>query len=328
MDNKQLMEVQTYTNLGLTLTSNMQWNTHIDKAITKESKRLYYLRRLQYILPRSALESIYLTMIRQILEYGDVIYDNCPLYMSLKLEYVQRRAALICTGAYRHTEHSVLLLELGWELLSTRRYYRRLQIYYTLVHGPTPNHIKPHMPSTVSTTSSYNLRNKNDNRTPLTRLTSTHNSFFPRTTRDWNKLPVHTRASLTKQSFKRAIKPKLVKNVYASTHYGKCGAWISRIRMGLRRLNAHRFKYNFIDSPTCPKCKLGDETTLHFLWDCPAYMSDRKHMIDEINALTGTDRANRASIISIIIDGKIEKDLHETLFQITSDFLAATGRFN
>jgi hypothetical protein len=188
MDNYIIPEVDSHSNLGLTISNDMRWNEHVEKNINKAAKRLYQLRRLQYRLPRSSLVTIYLTMIRPILEYGDIIYDNMPAYLSQKLENVQRRAALICTGAYRHTEHTILLKDLGWDLLSTRRYQKRLTVYYTLLKGPTPNHILSHMPKTVSETTSHNLRNKGNLRPPKTRLQCSLNSFFPKTTRDWNNL--------------------------------------------------------------------------------------------------------------------------------------------
>ena len=59
-------------------------------------------------------------MIRPILEYADIIYTNTSLQLHKKLETIQRRAAIICTGAYKHTEHNVLLTELGWNGLIDR----------------------------------------------------------------------------------------------------------------------------------------------------------------------------------------------------------------
>jgi hypothetical protein len=243
MNDTILKEVNSQSNLGLILTSDMKWNQHIDNAIKKSAKRIYHLGRLRYKLPRSSLEKIYTTMIRPILEYGDVIYDNIPIYLSEKLENVQRRAALICTGAYRHTEHVKLLKEVGWESLSTRRQTRRLCVYYNLLNGPTPKHILPHLPPTVSSTTTYNLRNKENLRPPQTRLQSSYNSYFPKTTREWNNLYPQIRASVSKHSFKRAITKTIIKNPYTLTHIGKSGAWLARLRMGLSGLNAHRFSY-------------------------------------------------------------------------------------
>jgi hypothetical protein len=81
MNNVQLHEVDSEKNVGLILTRDMKWNEHVDNLIKKSAKRVYHLSRLKYNLPRSSLEKIYLTMIRPILEYGDIIYDNMPSYL-------------------------------------------------------------------------------------------------------------------------------------------------------------------------------------------------------------------------------------------------------
>ena len=52
-------------------------------------------------------------MIHPILEYGNVLYNNAPKKLLRLVDQVQRRAALICTGAYRHTESTILMRELA-----------------------------------------------------------------------------------------------------------------------------------------------------------------------------------------------------------------------
>ena len=60
-------------------------------------------------------------MIRTIFDYGDVLYDSCLKSESDSLEKFQRKAALICTGAFRITSHERLLKELGLSKLENRR---------------------------------------------------------------------------------------------------------------------------------------------------------------------------------------------------------------
>ena len=79
------------------------------------------MARYKYILPRAVMEQLYITMVRPISEYGYVIYDAAPLSTFNFVQRVQRREALICTGAFRHTEIQAFLRELSWEPLCTRR---------------------------------------------------------------------------------------------------------------------------------------------------------------------------------------------------------------
>jgi hypothetical protein len=327
MDQSNISEVQSQTYLGLTISNNMQWNEHINRIITKASARVHQLRKFQYKLPRIALEKIYTSMIRPILEYGDIIFDNMPFYLSQQLENVQRRAALICTGAYRHTEHAVLLRELGWQSLTNRRYQRRLTSFYTLLNGPTPNHILSHIPTSVSNSTHYDLRNKSNLRPPQTRLHSSLNSYFPRTARDWNNLPIPIRASLSKYSFKKAITPTMITNPYAKTHYGKSGAWISRIRMGLSALNAQRFSYNLTESPVCLLCNNASETPLHYLWECPAHTLARLNMVTRIVNETEVEQVTARNILQLTISGNVEKSSFKTLFDITTEYMIKSARF-
>lgn len=70
------------------------------------------------------------TMVLLILEYCDVIYNSCTIRDALALEQLQRRAALVCTGAYRHTSNDSLLAELGWQPLRVRRNVHKLCLFY------------------------------------------------------------------------------------------------------------------------------------------------------------------------------------------------------
>ena len=61
------------------------------------------MRCLKYTLPRKAFERLSINRIRLLIEYSDVIYDNCPKYLADRPEGVQMKAARICTGGMRQT---------------------------------------------------------------------------------------------------------------------------------------------------------------------------------------------------------------------------------
>ena len=68
--------------------------------LNKVNKTIGLLHRLQNILPRSAMLTIYKTFIRPQLDYGDIIYDqtyNASFHQ--KLELLQYNACLTITGA-------------------------------------------------------------------------------------------------------------------------------------------------------------------------------------------------------------------------------------
>ena len=97
------MEVDFHKYLGITLSKNLSWGQHITEIVKKANRRLDVMTRMKRYLPRFCLEILYKTMIRPILDYGDVIYDNCTTFESEILERVQRRAAILITSAFKIT---------------------------------------------------------------------------------------------------------------------------------------------------------------------------------------------------------------------------------
>ena len=75
------------------------WHHHIQYIIDKAWTRINIMRKLKFKLDRHSLEKIYLTFIRPLLEYGDVLWDNCTLYEKDELDKIQNKAARIATGA-------------------------------------------------------------------------------------------------------------------------------------------------------------------------------------------------------------------------------------
>ena len=111
LNGEPILEVDQHTHLGLTISNTLSWSVHINRVIAKADKRLNVIRRCQKVLPRSCKEMLYKTTIRPVLDYGDIIYDACLKSESDAIEKCQRKAALICTGAFRLTSTERLLNE-------------------------------------------------------------------------------------------------------------------------------------------------------------------------------------------------------------------------
>ena len=91
---------------------------HLKNIQAKVNKSIALLRKLQTILPRSTLLTIYKAFIRPHLNYGDTIYDqayNDSFHQ--KLESIQYNVALAIAGAIRATSSEKLCQELGLESL-------------------------------------------------------------------------------------------------------------------------------------------------------------------------------------------------------------------
>ena len=152
LNHVEIKEVSTCTTLGIILNNTLTWGDHITNIQLRASKRLTIINRYRHALPRQALETLYISMVRPVIEYGDILYDNCTLSSGQSLELLQRRAALICTGAYRHTESQDLLQELGWAPLHKRCFAHKMVHFFKIINHIYPNYLYNLLTPTANTT--------------------------------------------------------------------------------------------------------------------------------------------------------------------------------
>ena len=97
INNKPIEVVTGVKQLGLTISNNLKWNTHIDHVIKKGASRLYQLRQLKRAkVDLAPLVCFSITCIRPVTEYVcQVFHDGLPLYLSDELERIQWRAIRI-----------------------------------------------------------------------------------------------------------------------------------------------------------------------------------------------------------------------------------------
>ena len=184
-----------HVHLGLATTSNLSWEKHIFTVVNKASKAMHILNFVKHRLPKSGLPSLYKTMILPILEYCDIIYDNCTVRESAALEQVQPRAALACTGAYKHTRTDLLLAELGWLPFKERRDNHKLCTLFKMSRGLAPPYLNAVLP--IQRDTGYNLRRTGDGSMPIIRcrLSCVRNLFLFSTMRLWNAMNPALRSS-------------------------------------------------------------------------------------------------------------------------------------
>ena len=325
-----------HVHLGLTITSNLSWQRHIDKAILKANKLLYVMNNIKTKLPRNALCALYKSMLLPVIEYCDVIFDNCTIRAALALENVQRWAALACTGAYKHTSNDRLLLELNWIPLRQRRTNHKLVILYKIIHGLAPSYLTAILPRPRD--AGYRLRSFNNMSlpTPSARLSCVRNSFLNSSIKSWNSLDKIIRSSPSYFSFKS----KLLKRSKSNSHFnpilysrflGKAAVNHTRMRLGLSALNSQRYKYNMVPSPSCERCGAPQEDPYHIFFVCPAYAVPRQTLTQDLNRILSVDIVqNKKQVEIILLYGSEILDHHTNLILFTTlhDFIYSCGRFS
>ena len=165
-----------------------------------------------------------------------------------------------------------------------RRKNQKLTLFYKMAHNLTPDYLTSLIPSTVTETSSYNLRNSNDIRTVRARTSQYFSSFLPSTIRELNNLPEEQRNSLTIASFKYQLNQP---NSFTPKYYyfGERQAQIlhTRLRTKCSSLNHDIFLKNLTDSPLC-RCG-SIENAEHYLLQCILYRQQRIEMLNTVSQL-------------------------------------------
>ena len=91
------------------------------------------LDKLQNLLPRATLITIYKAFVIPHLDYGDVLYDQSfNTSFHEKLGSIQYNACLALAGAIRSTSKENVYQELGLESVQIRRCYRNFRLFYEI----------------------------------------------------------------------------------------------------------------------------------------------------------------------------------------------------
>ena len=136
------------------------------------------MKRFKYIFNRDTLVYFYKSLVRPILEYACIIFDNCTIKDQNLIESIQLEAARVCTGALWNTCKVKLLDELGWEPLSVRRAYHKLVMFYKILNQMTPSYLISNQISMISDITTSYLRNSSQIRTLRARTNMYKFSFF------------------------------------------------------------------------------------------------------------------------------------------------------
>ncbi len=177
-----LEEVDSSPYLGVQISNDLTFSTHIDHTVTKANRTLGFLRRNLRHCPKPLKETAYISMVRSVLEYGATVWSPYLEKDKSALESVQRRAARFVNRDY-HRESSVtkMLEELGWADLEERRREARLILLFKVTKGLVAiNQSEYLIPQTTRTrkTNSQNFQYHHTNTRQFA------NSFFLATKKD------------------------------------------------------------------------------------------------------------------------------------------------
>ena len=188
LEGTDLENVESIKYLGVTITSDLRWNTHVSNVCTKANRTLGFLRRNLYSCPQEVKEAAYKGLVRPVLDYGSSVCPPPPcVVLQEELESVQKRAARLVTGNYNYESGSMtgILGQLKWESLKKRRKDNRLILLYKGLKGKASVPTDDLIPKTRRCRNQHSMAFQ----TPISNTDVYKGSFFPQTIRDWNALP-------------------------------------------------------------------------------------------------------------------------------------------
>ena len=137
LEGTDLENVESIKYLGVTITSDLRWNTHVSNVCTKANRTLGFLRRNLYSCPQEVKEAAYKGLVCPVLDYGSSVWDPPGVVLQEELESVRKRTARFVTGNYNYETGSMIgiLVQLKWESLKKRRKDNRLILLYEGLKG-------------------------------------------------------------------------------------------------------------------------------------------------------------------------------------------------
>ena len=201
MNNAIIEQVTNFKYLGLTFSHNLKWTDHIDNVTKKTRMRLNTILPLKFKLSRSTLETVYISFIRPIYEYGIIVLAGTYDSDMNKFEKLHIDAMRLITGATARSRTSSIYDETNFLTVNERADYLSQTMIYKIQSDMAPSYLSIIMPGSVNTNNAYNLRNNKNFRIPFARLESFKRSFIPRSIKLWNNLPITVRNSSTLSSF-------------------------------------------------------------------------------------------------------------------------------
>ena len=133
--NIPVSSTSVHKHFGMLLDDKLSYEHHLKSVLNKIKKAVGLLRKFQQIFPRQSMITIYKSFIRAHLDYGDIVYDRAFNESFHKyLKSIQYNAAIAISGAIRGRSSEKLFQELGLESLKSRRWLRKLCLFYKIFH--------------------------------------------------------------------------------------------------------------------------------------------------------------------------------------------------
>lgn len=201
IDDHPLEHVSNYKYLGVHLSSDLSWSTHIQSITAKARKVLGLLYRKFYnFSPPDVLVHLYLSLVRPLLEYAAVVWSPHLKKNILELENVQKFGLRMATKLWQYP-YEYVLQRTQITTLENRRNIARLCELFKIIHKISCTECTVNLKPIHSHRTSHHLTLCR----PFCHTNLHYYSFLPFAVFLWNNLDSSVVSSSSLQFFKSSI---------------------------------------------------------------------------------------------------------------------------
>ncbi len=317
-----------HKHLGLWLSHNLQWKKHIKESASKARQCLGCLSRYKYKLDRKSIEQCYITFIRPILEYGNVLFDAANKEDLDVLADIEKEALRTITGARRRSNIDAMYHEVSWPDLEQSRKDHKICILSNVIIKRFPNYLLQDLPTFYDNTRT--VRN-NTFAIPDSDHDYYDRSFVPASIQLWNNLPPDIRSIRSYKALKSKIKNISHKEIPKYYYYGRRTQNIlhTKLRLGCSNLQADKFLIGLVPNNIC-ECNMNEpETANHYLLECGMNLVSKVKMLDTITDILNSTNKQIALNIHLLLYGSKHLSYNEncSIFEAVQLFIMESKRF-
>lgn len=188
INNNLVTVVSQQKYLGLKITSDLTWDSHINNITLTARKRLFFLKRCLRQAPCKIKLLAYNTLVRSVLEYATPAWFPSTNKLITIIEGVQRKAIRFIFNKYQLTDSpSALIKSAGLLTIENRAALARLKLLHQLIHNKLNVNSSKYI--SISDTRITRLKHSYTLNEYRFRTNCFKYSFFPLAIRQWNGLP-------------------------------------------------------------------------------------------------------------------------------------------
>jgi hypothetical protein len=183
MSGSNLTQSNSISMLGIVVTSDLSWKSHIVSISKRAARKLGFLFRAKKFFTPSQLLILYKSQVRPLMEYCCHIWGGAPASALAILDRLQSKAIRLIGDPD---------LSSNLQSLAHRRAVSSLCLFYRYYHGRCSTELTNSVPPPMLFSRSTRLAESSHRfsvKLPTSRTAKHASSFFPRTTKLWNQLP-------------------------------------------------------------------------------------------------------------------------------------------